>query len=205
MKAEHRKELQTNLLADRLGKMLQGLKAGPKTTSIAIWVVVLVVAALVITWILVSKASKESRSALWVKLDSANTLDDLKKIADDNSGTVPSVIARFERARYLLQSGQKKLYGDRDTALKELKQAQDLYDKLADEGKDYPALVQEALLGSATAREAQGDLAGAQPYYDKLVKSFGNTFLGKKAADEKEQEKERQKFYNELADVAPKK
>ncbi len=38
MKAEHRKELQTNYLADRMGRLMQGMKAGPQNTgSMVIW------------------------------------------------------------------------------------------------------------------------------------------------------------------------
>ena len=41
MKTEHRKELQTNVLADRLGKLVQGFREGfkgrPTNTSLLIW------------------------------------------------------------------------------------------------------------------------------------------------------------------------
>ena len=41
MKAEHRKELQTNVLADSIGRFWLSLKAAPSSTTIAVWVFIL--------------------------------------------------------------------------------------------------------------------------------------------------------------------
>ena len=43
MKAEHRKELQTNALADRMGRFFQRMKARPRKKSVFLWFVVILV------------------------------------------------------------------------------------------------------------------------------------------------------------------
>src|SRR5262245_62095660 len=71
MKAEHRKELHTNLLADRMGKLLQSVKAGPTSNSWVIWLGLGLVVLTVFVWRVYSSRSLESRSDLWVKIDEA--------------------------------------------------------------------------------------------------------------------------------------
>jgi tetratricopeptide (TPR) repeat protein len=203
MKAEHRKELQTNALADAIGRFLQKLKAGPKTTSIVIWVVILLAVVVVLVWIMVARSARANRSALWLKLGSATTLEELRKLADSNKGSMPGRQARFEQARYLLFQGQERLYSaaERSKALEHLEQAQKLYDGLADDCADAPQLLQEALIGSAVTREARGHVEEARAYYDRLDKQFPKSFLGKEAKKETDQTGARKELYAKLKEL----
>lgn len=203
MKAEHRKELQTNYLADHLGRWLQGLKAGPKSSTVVIWMAVLVIAALVAGWWFWSKASAKDRSALWLKLDEATNAEELAKLAKDNRGTIPAQVARSWEDRTLFQQGVQDLYSpqNRAEALEKLKKAQEMADKLAAECKELPILTQEALMTAAQAHESVGELDKAKAFYDKLVKLYPNSALGKQAAAALKRS-DAQAFYDKLNELA---
>jgi len=203
MKAEHRKELQTNVLADNVGRLLQNIKSGSNTSLIVFAGVALVIVGLIVTWRVVATTSANERSALWVRLDEATNAEELQKLAQDKPGSIPGRIARFEQARILLRQGEQQLLSpDRSKALKDIQEAQGLYDKLAQESGDTPVLHQEALLGAARARECQGDLAGARRYYDNLAQLYPNSTLGKKAAAWTATQEQRQDFYTRLDQLA---
>jgi tetratricopeptide (TPR) repeat protein len=184
MKAEHRKELQTNVLADRVGKILEEVKAGPNTTVIVVIVVALLVVGLYIGWQYYSTTSQNNRAALWVKLQGATNAEDLADIAKNNERTMPGRIARYQEARLKLRLGLEKLCADqtkdRTEALEKVKEAGDLYVQLVGETKDA-VLLQEALIGVAKARESQGDLDSALDYYKKLLNQKPDGMLVKEA------------------------
>ena len=96
MKAEHRKELQTNTLADHLGKMIQGAKAKPSPNSLVIWIFVLLVLAVLIGWKYFSANSLEKRSQDWTGLGEVNSSEELQTFADEHPKTVPGLVARFQ-------------------------------------------------------------------------------------------------------------
>lgn len=175
MKAEHRKELHTNALADRMGRLMQGVKSGRKPTSIVLWVIILLAVGIVILWYS-SGGPNPARSQLWVRLqqdidqDNPESLADLKKIADENPGTTVGRLAQFQRARRLLgRYGVENLYSpDRAKAITNLQEARQLYEKLAQELNDYPVLRQEALLKIAIAEEALTGVPKAEGSPEKL-------------------------------------
>src|SRR5207249_11156878 len=68
MKAGHRKELQTNMLADSMGRLLQEIRARPQSASIVLWVLGVLAVVIVVVWYFTAGASK-TRSALWVQLE----------------------------------------------------------------------------------------------------------------------------------------
>lgn len=161
MKAEHRKELHTNLLADRMGRFLQGMKSGPKTKSMLGWVFAILAVGIFAVWQLVSSATSAQRSSLWVQIDSAlydppeTMADSLEAIAQANKGTLPARAARFQTARLLLQQGLETFASDRRAeAIRKIQRARDLYAQLARECLDAPLLDQEALMSVAKAEEA---------------------------------------------------
>jgi tetratricopeptide (TPR) repeat protein len=190
MKAEHRHELKTNVLADTLGRAVQGLKAGPSRQSLLIGAVAVVVIAIGVTAYFIWNGQKAGRSALWEKfdgaggtLDSAANPDDLqaalgkyKELAEKNPGTLAGTAAQFDRARILLHRGLENLYSrERDSALADLHEARKLYgDLVADSSlrKDYPLLAGEAMMGAAKADESLGDLDKALEGYKNLVKTY---------------------------------
>jgi len=188
MKAEHRKELQTNALADSLGRIVQGFKGGvksrPTNRTLAIWGAVLLAVGLFFGWRYYSKSSDQKLSSAWLKVDEAASVDDLLKIAEAEGSPQPTRIARFKLARVYMRRGLADFCKpeSRENALNDLKEAEKLYDKLAEESKEMPILVQEALLGVGKARESLNDLDGAREAYGKLAKNYPDSVNGKAAA-----------------------
>lgn len=185
MKAEHRKELHTNVLADRMKHLVETIKNPPSTTSVVMWVIGGLAVATVILWFWFSRPSEVS-SQQWSKLeaDSYNqpedyfsennegrVLQDLADIARNHPKTVPGRTARFQKARYLLPIGLKNLASPfRSEAYRQLRETRDEYEKLAGECGDNPVLMQEAYLGAGKAEEA---LTGA-PDENDATKYIGN-------------------------------
>jgi tetratricopeptide (TPR) repeat protein len=201
MKAEHRHELKTNALADTLGRALHGIKTGPSRHSMLIGIVAVVVAVIAVTGFFIWKGQREARSALWEKfdategtLDNANNGDEVqaalnkfKDLADQNPRTVPGGAAQFDRARVLLRQGLERLYSaDRDKALADVKEARDIYAKLAAESfiKDaHPLLGEEAMMAVAKADESLGELEKARDGYKNVVKTYPKGVLTKAAEE----------------------
>jgi hypothetical protein len=221
MKAEHRHQLHTNALADRMGRLLQGMRSAPKSTSTLIWVFILLALATFAVWQYALNATAKERSALWTGVDqathsSAASPSGLQTIERDNPGTIPARTAGFAQARWTLQQGLEAVAGDdRVRALPLLKEARQLYSELAPHCIDEPLLVQEALMGKATAEESlagipepanvaaagtdsaepakedkAGSLEKAQEYYLDLAKRYPNSIWGHKAASRAEELKQ---------------
>jgi hypothetical protein len=230
MKAEHRKELQTNYLADRMGRLVQGMRAGPQSTgSTVAWVLVSLTIGTVVVWYVA--AMNSNRSPLWVKFEEESNqrnLAALSKLADNNPATLPARASRFQLARISLQEGLANLYSSqRDLAIKQVKNAMGWYADLSKECADDPILGPEALMGAAKAEEAlvgipvgddpaksEGNLETALGYYRKITKDYPKSFLAKAAQtriDSLDTEKNRadaEKFYEEMRKLvaeAPKK
>jgi hypothetical protein len=131
MKAEHRKELGTNVLADYLGTALQHAKEGPSQKTLIYGGIVLLVVALIATFWYFSTRSKANDSARWeewgaltvktrfdvedkelAKLkekypgtdpETLKRLYELDKFEAANSGTTQARLARFQKARLLMR------------------------------------------------------------------------------------------------------
>ncbi len=199
MKAEHRKELHTNYLADRMGRLVQGMRAGPQSTgSTVAWVLISLTIGTVVVWYVT--AMNSNRSPLWVKFEEDATqrnLAGLEKLTRDHPGTLPARASRFEIARVDLQSGLANLYSSqRDSAIAQVKNAKRLYENLVKECAGDPILAPQALIGAAKAEEAlvgipKGDnpaegeesLDKALGYYEELVKDYPKSFLAKTAQE----------------------
>jgi predicted negative regulator of RcsB-dependent stress response len=203
MKAQHRHELQTNYLADRLGKIVSTMRSGTRSnSSVLAWVFVVLAVAAYAIWQYSAIAGQNERSEQWMSLSGAlrdlNSGDrSLANLADAPIGTIPGRTARFEYARKELQSGQTDLHSlaGQTEAVKKIQHAQKLYEELSQICVDSPLLTQEALMAIATAEESlvgipdpdhsgktYGDLDRALQYYNKLVKDFPDSPLGKDAA-----------------------
>jgi tetratricopeptide (TPR) repeat protein len=229
MKAEHRKELQTNALADRIGRFIQGMKTRTQANSIMIWVVVLVVAALIGVWWLISRANKNSRSQMWVNLDTISTpsrdmpldvnhnpykktVEDLEEIVEKYPGTKAALIARFDLARINLRNRGLDLLADNTKeALANLDKARREYTKLAEEYKDDPQWAARAKLGLAQIAETRAvedlkNLDKAAKLYEEVANDYGDTAAGMEARERAKDFKDKTKreaierFYKDLKD-----
>jgi hypothetical protein len=181
MKAEHRKELQTNALADRLGRFFKGFKTGSSSGGLAILVIVVLVAIIVLAFFYFNRTTKRARSEMWLGLDkitteelssknkgfhaSASDDEDLKKtieklerIATDNPDTKASLVARFRIAQInLVNRGINLLpqYGKAEAALKSLDRAEEDYEKLVKECKNDVTWEPQARLALAKIAETR--------------------------------------------------
>lgn len=182
MKAQHRKELQTNTLADSLGRLIQGLKSGSNNFLYLVCLFVLAAAALFFGVRYFYQKSEQKTARLWSKLAAA-TKTDLEEIAKQNPGTMQSRIARLEQARTLLREGEQKSYSafERTQGRKDLEAARNLYGPLAKEFRDMPILAQESLLALAKISENLGDYDKAWEHYRELALQFPDTTPGKEA------------------------
>jgi hypothetical protein len=183
MKAEHRKELQTNVLAERLGQVVQTIKEGPSRGTVIVLSALAVVVLLYFAWRYFQQSSQEAESERWYKWDTVASPEQLKALADDTEmrGTLQERLARFQMARRHLADGLRDLGFNRASASENIRQAAEKYGKLADESSDHPVLLQEALLGAAKANESLGELEKARSFYTKLAQQYPTTALGKDA------------------------
>jgi hypothetical protein len=200
MKAEKRHQLHTNILADRMGRLLQGMKTAPTSTSILVWVFVVLAGATFAVWQFASSMTQSNSSELWTKVDAAThelnefkAAQDLKELGDDNRGSIAGRAALFQLARKKFQDAQANLSSfDRAKAIDKMNEARTLYEGLAGECVDAPLLAQEALMMVAAADESlvgittpddpKTDLQRALESYEKLAKKFPGSIRGEQAA-----------------------
>ena len=188
MKAEHRKELVTNTLANRLGEAVQSMKEGPSRGTVVVLVAAGLIVILILVWRYLATSAEETDSARWFKWDSLTTPEQLKAFVEDKDveGQPQGRLARLEEARRSLHEGLRQLgnIGTRKKATEEIQRAAELYDKLADECADKPLLYQQVLMGSAKAHESLGEADQARKYYLQLKDKYGETVLGRDAAEQ---------------------
>jgi hypothetical protein len=221
MKAEHRHQLQTNVLADSMGRLLQGMKSGPSKSSALLWVFFGLVLVVLVGW-QVASWSRGDTSALWVAVDEdIKTYDTnpakLDEFGQQNKGTIAGRTARFEAARKYFQYGQANLGSfDRASAIEKMKQARTVYAELAKECADSPLLAREALLmiaavdeslvGTTTPDDLKAELDQAVESYEKVAREYPQGVLGEKAktrAQElRDSAEQAEKFYRELSQLA---
>ena len=136
------------------------------------------------------------------QLESADTAEKLKKLMEDERGTVFGSIAKLHMARRALTvDGLEKLGTDsednRSKAAASVQQARDYFAELTKEFKqsDEPALLQESWVGLAQAEEtlvglptakggsdSRGDATKAIDAYTKAAAIFPDAELSKKYA-----------------------
>lgn len=151
MKAEQRKELETNTLADKMGHVVTSMKGGSRRTVLiyAGLAALLVVAA----WVgyRMYQGSKEEASMRWVYLyDGAQPKIDALATMENEQGKA----ARFQRAwLFYWEAGVKNLGRDQAGAVSALKGAEKEYSELMTLCKDDPVYEPQAMLGRAVAIE----------------------------------------------------
>jgi hypothetical protein len=219
MKAEHRKELQTNALADWMGRKIEEVRAGNYRHWISWGTGALVLAALAGAWWYFS-SSTASTGALMIKLQQANDLKELEQLAVENRGTVPARTARFVIARIYFHEGLRDLASPemRSDAIQKLLRARELYETLASECGDNPPLAQEALMFTARSEEGligawdfqknqpAGTPERAMELYRKLAEQKPETFQTKEAGERlklwQEKRPELEAYYQKLGEQA---
>ncbi len=181
MKAEQRKELQTNSLVRFLGRLKQNFKGGASRKATIIWGIVLLALVVFVAWRIASLRSEANDSARWVTLDSLSGSDEVDEFISKNQGTIQASVARLQKARKNLEAGLSGLYTQRSTAVEKLQEAANDYENLAKQFKATPVLVQECLLGAGKAYEGMGDFDKARDFYIDLQNRFKDSPLAKEA------------------------
>lgn len=205
MKAEHRKQLQTNALADRMGRIVQGLKQKPQKRTVFYVALGLIIVLGVFLWLRYRSTQAAGRSQLWVGLDNGHKIfiDELKeKHGKTNAGRA----ARFEYAWYVMwENGIKAIGADPGRALHNLqKVAQPMYGQLADECKDDPIWEPEAYYALAVIEESlaildRKHLDKAREKYEDVASKFKTSAAGIRSEKRAELLKAGTPSYNEIA------
>jgi hypothetical protein len=91
MKAEHRKELQTNALADWLGRTIQRLKEGPSRPTLYILGLVVLGLVIYLAWGYYSRSSQETNSSRWLAWDGDVTVEDLEDFIYDPDAVLVTI------------------------------------------------------------------------------------------------------------------
>jgi hypothetical protein len=193
MKAKHRHELETNALADRMGKLIQDVRENPKAASRFAWIVGGVIIAIVLAWYFVSGSGTSDQ---WVKLDGNYDPGSLAQIAQASPATMAGRAALLQRARMLLPEGIGELYKgfDRAKAAEKIEEARRVYTGLIPVCTDDPILEQEAISSAAKAEESllavpkegqtkemRGDLQKAIALYRQVSEKYPDTYVGQQS------------------------
>jgi hypothetical protein len=187
MKAEHRKVLETNVLADRLGKMVSTVKQGPQRGTAMYVVLGILVAALVFFSVRWYRVTKNENAEAWVFFEQTEPGYNHKPYLDNYGHTTPGKIVQLALARRLVwDEGIKKLGVDTKGALQNLEAAAFLYEKLLADLKDDPFLEPEILYGLAQITETQAiqdrdKLDVALEKYQELARNHRDTAYGQLA------------------------
>lgn len=176
MKAEHRKELQTNVLADKVGHMIQGAKQGP--SRLAVWALVGGLALLIGGWLWhrYRISSETTQSQTWTYFEDGSK-EALKVVRQLDPNSNAGKAARYQMAfENFWLHGIKMLGGNAKLAMSVLEHAEADYKKLAEECKSDPVLYPEALYALAVieetrAIESRDHLDTALEKYKEVVKA----------------------------------
>ena len=148
MKAEQRKELETNTLADKMGQVVQRVKTSPRRTFMIYGLVLAaVIAASYLGWQWY-KSRNVDTSENWVHLYDGSQRS-IGKLAEEPESNVGKA-ARFQIAWFQYwELGVKQLGRQKELALKSIKNSEKIYGQLAEQCKDdaNPAFKLQAAAG----------------------------------------------------------
>src|SRR5262245_61663493 len=218
MKADHRKQLEKNELADRLAHWWKG--TGETRSSSTFWVVlgaIVLIAVLFFAWRYYSETQEIKRSTVWKQIEQSTNPEELQGIVEANRGSAVGRAAKAQLARVLLNDGLNNLPTElkRAKAVTDVDRARGLYVELIQESKGDAVLQREATLAAAKAEEAligipkadnasesRGNIDKALELYEQASRDFPDTPQGKEAAerakDIRENKQKIQQFYEDL-------
>ncbi len=169
MKAGHRKELQTNILADKLGQWYTQARS---STSIVLWVIgVIVVLGVAFWWWSNRAVSANSRAweAYWINRES---LSGLESAADRLKGTSAERAAKLTEADRLFNDAYNTFFRAPTEARERFGQALKLYAELSDNPGNSSDLAVRGLLGAAKCHEWTGELDQARAAYQRIIDTY---------------------------------
>jgi hypothetical protein len=174
MKAEQRKELETNTLADRMGQLMKRVQVGERRTFLYWFGAVALAFVAAYLGYRYYIGGREARSEQWLMLYDGSA-ESLSRLAEKHGDTFAGKAARFQLAWFFFwDKGVKSTGADQRGAMNSIQQARKLYQELADACKDDPVFEPQALLGQAVcleslAAEDVGVLKTAKLKYNELI------------------------------------
>jgi hypothetical protein len=184
MKAERRHELQTNTLADWIGKHIEHVQPHSKTISI----VIVVICVLGLSFLYVTGQQSASAGRSWTAFFGAfagaiakNDAEILSPVTTRYQGTEASYWSMQMMADIDLARGAIQLYRDREEAEELLKVARANYESVLANAKQGSLLQTRARFGLAQAYECLGDLDQAKRYYKLVANSAPDSAVAKEA------------------------
>ena len=220
MKTERRHELQTNVLADHLGKWIVTMK--PYATMIIIALIAVVV--MVATWQITGWVSGSGRGAAWDEFEAARqklvaaddassrssatidnsddpamkeAIDAIDRVIEKHEGQPVEYWGELLLGNHFQNVGTKLLFHDREKAVDQLKRAADYFRKATE--SEQPDLKQRAYFGLGQALECQGEIDRAIQAYAALEKEAPNgplTSTARTYADRLEKPETREFYAN---------
>ncbi len=183
MKAEHRKELETNALADRVGRVMQGMKQKPQKRTM-LWVVLAGVV-IIVVWLFFRKAEVQrvDNAERWAKFEDGHQ-QLLTSLIQQDPGTNAAKAAEFELYYSELRTMLRYLATNPKDALKNLDSLDEVYAKLAEQSRDDKVLLPEALYARAVIAETrlikpEENWQAALDAYKVVADNHKDTALGK--------------------------
>jgi hypothetical protein len=183
MKAEHRKALQTNTLAQELTRVVEGIKKGPSRSTL-FWLALFAVGlGIFFTFRYFWRQSEATASQRWLEYDEVVFPEQLSSFVKNPelTDTQQGRLGRYKEARYKLGKGLRDLGANPTAALEDIRAGTELYEQLLKETARVDLLIQEALWGAAKGREALDELDDARKNYERLAKEYPASELGKDA------------------------
>ncbi|MBM4001420.1 MAG: tetratricopeptide repeat protein [Planctomycetes bacterium] len=169
MKSQRRHELQTNRLADSLGKSIEATRPYMRWIGLGALAVILVV--FVGAWI--SSRNQTAAGNAWSDYFRALSSTDRQVALRDVSSVYPNssaaIWADLATADFNLGQGCQIIYQNRDEADKALNQAIGAYQRVLDSNPRDTFLIQRAQFGLGLAHETLGKLKDASQAYEKVI------------------------------------
>jgi hypothetical protein len=216
MKAEHRKELQTNALADRMGRLIQRARQGPSRAVVLTVLLVVVLLGALVFFLWRRSSALATDSSRWVDFDlgpypkysrqDGGQISHYQYLISEAPGTPQSRGAGVQEAwSHLYDAGIKLLLTRPLEAVRNIKEAKRLYEALLPEVKDDPVLGPEVRYNLAVAEESlavedpDSYLEKATKLYKAVVDEYPNSAHGKQAQARLKQLKDREQYHQILA------
>jgi hypothetical protein len=182
MKAEHRKELETNALAERMGRVVVGMKRAPQKKTM-VWLVI--AGAVVVIILLFSRyghMQKVDNALNWEKFSDGQIQQFLKDDLQSNQSK-----ASFYELNFLnLRQWLGHLATEPKEVMAKLEELDKSYGVLANRCKDDKVLLPEALFAQAVIKETlilkdADNWQAARDAYKELATNHKDTAFGKEA------------------------
>jgi hypothetical protein len=188
MKAEHRKELETNTLADGVGHLVTRMKDRPRRSTLGYAVVAglfVIVLILVWRWFYMSRMENTER---WYLFDTG-TQTYLANLIKSAPETNPGKAALLEQSWITFwEQGMKGLGHKPADAMKQLEEAYREYTEAAERCQGDPTFEPEALYAKAIIQETKAlldrkHLDTAREQYEQLAQKYDQSAFGKLAGE----------------------